>query len=136
MYIPCIFYLQLLDLLINFNIKSLYLASFPQAYNGLPRQVAIQPQKEGPDGANLFIYHLPPEFTDADLMQTFMPFGNVVSAKVFIDKPTLLSKCFGFVSYDNPLSANSAIAAMHGFSIGSKRLKVQLKRPKDQSKPY
>lgn len=42
----------------------------------------------------------------------------------------------GFVSYDNPLSANSAIAAMHGFSIGSKRLKVQLKRPKDQSKPY
>ncbi|XP_057314766.1 CUGBP Elav-like family member 2 isoform X1 [Hydractinia symbiolongicarpus] len=113
-----------------------YVASFPQAYNGLPRQVAIQPQKEGPDGANLFIYHLPPEFTDADLMQTFMPFGNVISAKVFIDKPTLLSKCFGFVSYDNPLSANSAIAAMHGFSIGSKRLKVQLKRPKDQSKPY
>lgn len=93
-------------------------------------------QVEGPEGCNLFIYHLPQEFTDTDLASTFMPFGHVVSAKVFIDKQTNLSKCFGFVSFDNPASAHAAIQAMHGFQIGTKRLKVQLKRSKDASKPY
>ncbi|KAK9390968.1 CUGBP Elav-like family member 4 [Crotalus adamanteus] len=42
----------------------------------------------------------------------------------------------GFVSFDNPASAQGAIQAMNGFQIGMKRLKVQLKRPKDANRPY
>lgn len=42
----------------------------------------------------------------------------------------------GFVSFDNPSSAQTAIQAMNGFQIGMKRLKVQLKRPKDANRPY
>lgn len=40
------------------------------------------------------------------------------------------------MSFDNPASAQAAIQAMNGFQIGMKRLKVQLKRPKDANRPY
>ena len=83
----------------------------------------------------------------------FGAFGTLVSAKVFVDKATNMSKCFGkfgvvalarrvviskfsgFVSYEAASSATAAINAMNGFQINNKRLKVQLKRSKED-KPY
>lgn len=82
----------------------------------------------GPTGANLFVFNFPRMFTDDDLARTFAPFGNVLSATVFIDKQTGRSKCFGFVSYDNVESAKYAINMLNGCQLGGKIIKVQLKR--------
>ena len=38
----------------------------------------------------------------------------------------------GFVSYDLPQSASLAINSMNGYQIGAKRLKVELKKPKER----
>uniref|UniRef100_A0A2C9WQF5 RRM domain-containing protein n=1 Tax=Manihot esculenta TaxID=3983 RepID=A0A2C9WQF5_MANES len=93
-------------------------------------------QIEGPPGANLFIYHIPQEFGDRELANAFQPYGKVLSAKVFVDKATGVSKCFGFVSYDSPAAAQMAINMMNGCQLGGKKLKVQVKRDNKQSKPY
>ncbi|RWW24385.1 hypothetical protein BHE74_00009904 [Ensete ventricosum] len=83
---------------------------------------------EGPPGANLFIYHIPQEYGDQELANAFQGFGMVLSANVFVDKATGVSKCFGFVSYDSPAAAQDAISVMNGFQLGGKKLKVQLKK--------
>ncbi|XP_038855255.1 CUGBP Elav-like family member 5a isoform X12 [Salvelinus namaycush] len=118
------------------NGLSPYSTQSPTAADTLQQAFTGVQQYTGPEGCNLFIYHLPQEFGDNELMQMFLPFGSVISSKVFMDRATNQSKCFGFVSFDNPASAQAAIQAMNGFQIGMKRLKVQLKRPKDASRPY
>jgi RNA recognition motif. (a.k.a. RRM, RBD, or RNP domain) len=52
-------------------------------------------QSQGPPGANLFVYHLPPQLRDGDLRELFRTFGNILSAKVYTDRRTEESKGFG-----------------------------------------
>lgn len=101
---------------------------------GMPRPPGMSNQAQGPEGANLFIYHLPTQYGDGDLLTLFSPFGQILSVKVFLDKQTMVSKGFGFVSYASADSARLAIEHMDGLQVGEKRLKVQLK--KSRGAPY
>lgn len=82
----------------------------------------------GPPGCNLFVFHPPDDWTDEDLLEYFAPHGNVVSAKVMKELGTGRSRGFGFVSYEDRVSAATAIKKMQGFKILGKRLKVEFKK--------
>lgn len=106
---------------------------YPATSPGPPIQTTAS--NKGPDGANLFIFHIPNHFTNLDMYQLFCPYGNLLSVRIMVEKDTGRSRGFGFVSYDSPESAALAIKELNGFAIGNKRLKVQHKqiRPGDQN---
>ncbi|KAE9339433.1 hypothetical protein PR003_g11017 [Phytophthora rubi] len=113
-----------------------YMYPFPQAYGYPPQIVGPGPpiqtteSGQGPPGCNLFVFHIPNDMTNQDLFNYFATFGNVISARIMVEKETGRSRGFGFVSYDNDASAEAAITGMNGFQVGRKRLKVQHKKEK------
>ncbi|KAJ9458358.1 RNA-binding protein BRN1 [Diplonema papillatum] len=111
----------------------------PMAAIGVPNPVFMRGQAtpgviterkaSGPPGANCFVLHFPLSWTDHQLHEQFLPYGQIISATVFRDRYTGQSKGFGFVSYADPASAAQAIVAMNGLPVGNggERLKVELK---------
>ena len=74
---------------------------------------------KGPDGANLFIFHIPNDFTNQEMYDLFKEYGNVLSARIMVEADTGRSRGFGFVSYDSTESAALAIKELNGFSVRS-----------------
>ncbi|NXM84207.1 CELF3 protein, partial [Oenanthe oenanthe] len=112
-----------------------YAAAYPTAYapisQAFPQQAPLIPQQQR-EGEGWESPHVGPVAPPC-------PLGPVISVSlqtsVSLQVPSPATwGCF--VSFDNPTSAQAAIQAMNGFQIGMKRLKVQLKRPKDANRPY
>ncbi len=59
-----------------------------------------------------------------NLLDTFKPHGNVISAKVVTDKESGRSRGFGFVEMENDNDANSAIKALNGSELNGRKLVV------------
>eukprot|EP00573_Skeletonema_grethae_P007835 CAMPEP_0201698094 /NCGR_PEP_ID=MMETSP0578-20130828/17081_1 /ASSEMBLY_ACC=CAM_ASM_000663 /TAXON_ID=267565 /ORGANISM="Skeletonema grethea, Strain CCMP 1804" /LENGTH=456 /DNA_ID=CAMNT_0048184525 /DNA_START=275 /DNA_END=1645 /DNA_ORIENTATION=+ len=86
----------------------------------------------GPEGANLFVFHIPNTMTNQDLYSLFSQHGNVLSATIKTEAKTGRGRGFGFVNYDSADSASRAIHHLNGASINGKHLKVQHKRVESQ----
>lgn len=83
--------------------------------------------RRGPEGANLFVYNIGEEVDGPGLAALFSPLGRVLSARVFVDPVTGISKAFGFVSYASASEAAAAVQALDGSDVGGRRISVSVK---------
>ncbi len=83
---------------------------------------------------SIYVGNLPWSVSDNDLQQKFSEFGNVISARVVMDKFSGKSRGFGFVDMDDA-DADKAIAAMTGYKWGDRELTINEARPKSEGGP-
>jgi RNA recognition motif-containing protein len=72
----------------------------------------------------LFVGGLPWATTDASLEEAFARFGEIVQAKVVLDRETGRSRGFGFVTFESEEDAAVAQQEMNGETIDSREVRV------------
>merc|ERR1712113_925078 len=80
------------------------------------------------DETNLIINYLPPTMSEGTLATLFSPYGLLERCKIVVDLQTLRSRGYGFVKYDNAISAERALNALNGYELNGKKLKVAFAR--------
>jgi RNA recognition motif-containing protein len=80
-------------------------------------------------GKRLYVGNLPFSITDQDLGSIFAEVGQVVSAKVVMDRDTGRSKGFGFVEMNTDEEAQKAISQFNGGELEGRQLKINEARP-------
>ncbi len=80
-------------------------------------------------GNKLYVGNLPYSVRDNDLEQAFGQFGQVVSARVMMERDTGRSKGFGFVEMASQEAATAAIEGMNGQALGGRNVVVNEARP-------
>jgi RNA recognition motif-containing protein len=73
----------------------------------------------------LFVGNLPWRMSDADLHSTFADHGEVISARVIMDRETQRSRGFGFVEM-NVDNVDDVIEATNGLEVFGRNLRVNV----------
>lgn len=88
---------------------------------------------------NIYVGNLSWTMTDQDLAELFSPFGEVLSAKIVVDKfKGNRSKGFGFVEMADAEAGAAAISALHESDQNGRQIIVNESQPRPQGerKPY
>lgn len=81
---------------------------------------------------NIYVGNLSWNLKDQDLSNLFASHGEVVSAKIVLDKFTNRSKGFGFVEMADDAAAQAAITALNGSEVDGRNIVVNESRPKPE----
>ncbi len=79
----------------------------------------------------LYVGNLAFSVTDDELSQAFNGFGNILSARVVMDRMTGRSKGFGFVEIEDDGQADEAVNKMNGQTIGGRPVRVSEAKPQE-----
>jgi RNA recognition motif-containing protein len=83
-------------------------------------------------GKKLYVGNLSYHTTEDGLRNLFSEFGNVVSAKIIINRDTGASKGFGFVEMGSDEEAGAAIAGVNGHEVDGRQVRVNEAMDKPQ----
>ncbi len=82
----------------------------------------------------LFVGNLSFEVTDFDLEDLFKQHGEVISAKVILDRDTNRSRGFGFVEMSSDSSAQSSIDALNGTEVKGRAINVSIAKERTEDR--
>lgn len=81
---------------------------------------------------NLFVGGISFHSTEDTLRDAFAQAGQVVSAKIIMDKMTGRSRGFGFVEMSTPEEAQAAISMWDGKELDGRRIAVKPAEPRKE----
>lgn len=81
--------------------------------------------------SKLYVGNLSYSTTEDELRTLFAEAGTVSSVALIKDRDTGQSKGFAFVEMSNQVEAEKAISMFNGRMVGSRELKVNMAKPRD-----
>lgn len=80
---------------------------------------------------NIYVSNLGFNVQDEDLKDFFVPYGEVTSAKVIMDRETGRSRGFGFVEMPDDTAARKAITELDQAMVEGRAIKVVEAKPRE-----
>ena len=79
----------------------------------------------------IYIGNLNYRLRTEELKNVFLPYGEVIGAKIVRDLETKRSKGFGFVEMANEADGLKAIEELNGFDLSGRKMIVTMAKPRE-----